>query len=88
MMAYCEAENPEATYGRYDRADSGNYTLNMTSGTVLHEVGHALGLPDEYHLPGIIAGRGIQTVSWCPKWKPRLRCKPAKPVRFRSGAIR
>ncbi|MGK5089620.1 hypothetical protein WDW86_18870 [Bdellovibrionota bacterium FG-2] len=33
-----------------NRADSGNFTLNQRLGTVFHEVGHLLGLNDEYEM--------------------------------------
>lgn len=32
-----------------NRVDSANLTLSMFPGIVLHELGHLMGLPDEYH---------------------------------------
>jgi len=51
VQDHCEAKNPVATDGRYDRANAANYTLNSPAGTVIHEMAHALGAPDEYQDP-------------------------------------
>jgi hypothetical protein len=51
IQAHCASKNPPAVDGRYDRENADNYTLNSRSGTVIHEMAHALGLPDEYQDP-------------------------------------
>ena len=49
IRRHCDEQYPADEV--YDREDSGNYTMNTSAGTVLHEVAHTLGLPDEYSDP-------------------------------------
>ncbi len=44
----CEAQTPPPASPLNNRANSGNLTLDTGFGTVLHEMGHMLGLDDEY----------------------------------------
>ncbi len=43
-----KSTSPPEGDASYNREDSGNYTANTDTPTVLHEVGHLVALPDEY----------------------------------------
>jgi len=51
IQEHCERRLPPSTDGRYDRVNSANLTLTTSPGTWIHEIGHRLGLPDEYYDP-------------------------------------
>ncbi len=48
ISTFCDCFPPPAGDPANNRADSGNYTSNISAATVIHEVGHILALPDEY----------------------------------------
>jgi hypothetical protein len=48
LTQFCEKKIADTTRDYLNREDSGNYTKSTKMGTVFHEVGHLLGLNDEY----------------------------------------